>query len=261
MFVRMLASFGMAVALFLLGGCGSVPGFRPKITVHPPLEGTVTQTNAIQAPAVIYVTDFHLAPETIQLARTTAERIGLGGGVVSRVRKNINEKFNTPQAEKAKKLATVLRKQIVSKLKKAGFRTEYYPGLSGLHERAAPASEDLPQAGWLVDGWFERVLENNRTEEATIGFGLGAGQVEIEVVVADLAANPHEPFLLLGSKNAKNWTPGGLVLLDPISIGARFVLAHGETVRDVKSMGSAIANHLVKFIRTVDPQAGQPARK
>jgi hypothetical protein len=93
------------------------------------------------------------------------------------------------------------------------------------------------------------VQEGNRVQEATVGFGAGSGKISIEVVVSDLAGDPRQPFLCIGSDNAKHRMPGGLVAMNPYAMAAKFVLARGGTERDVKAMGSAIAQCLVQYIR------------
>jgi hypothetical protein len=95
-------------------------------------------------------------------------------------------------------------------------------------------------------------------EEAAVGFGTGSGKVAIEVVVSDLAGNPRQPFLHIGSANAKHRMPGGLVTRNPYAITAKFVLARGETERDVRAMGSAIAKCLIHYLQSDPTLQAQP---
>jgi hypothetical protein len=52
--------------------------------------------------------------------------------------------------------------------------------------------------------------------------------------------------------------PGGLVTLNPYAMAAKFVLARGETERDVKAMGAAIAKALVQYLRDGAAAPGRP---
>ena len=92
------------------------------------------------------------------------------------------------------------------------------------------------------------MLEGNRVEQATIGFGRGSGQVSIAVIVSDLATNPRQPFLVMGSDSAQHRMPGGVVFMNPYAMAAKFVLSRGQTERDVKAMGSAIAKTLIQYL-------------
>jgi len=91
-------------------------------------------------------------------------------------------------------------------------------------------------------------VENQPGVEATVGFGKGSGHVSIEVAVSDLAGDPRAPFLTIGSESGRHQTPGGLVTMNPYAMAAKFVLARGETEKDVKKEGAAIAQNLIKYI-------------
>ena len=233
------------LALIVLAGCASGPIAKPKVTSLAAGDGTT----AVKAPPVIYVTDFYLPPGMIQQAQTLPQMVGFGNGPVSRIRDDVRALRDGDPESKARKLVKTLGETITANLNKAGYRAEYRPSATGLRAEFFPADANLPKDGWLLGGWFERVQEGNRVEEAAIGFGAGSGQVTIEVAVSDLAGNPKEPFLFLGSENAHRRMPGGLVALNPYAVAAKFVLTRGETERDVKAMGAAIAKGLVQYIQ------------
>ena len=83
---------------------------------------------------------------------------------------------------------------------------------------------------------------------SAVGFGHGAGEVEIGVVVYDLAQDSRNPFLYLGTETGQRLKPGGLVTMNPYAMAAKFLLARGATEKDVKEQAKAIARNLLQFI-------------
>jgi len=241
----------LGIAATLCAGADRFPSVSVTPTSAPGAGGT-------NAPSVIYVTDFYLSPEMIQPAKTVPERVGLGRGPLANLRRELDTVRGDDPAAKAGKLVTALSQSITDALKKAGYRAEYKPGAPGLRQDFFPEDVSLPATGWLVGGWFEKVQENNRAEEAAVGFGAGSGQVSVEVAVSDLSANPRDPFLRIGSESGTKRMPGGLVARNPYAVAAKFVLSRGEDEKDVKAMGSAIASQLVKYMQKSPAKETQP---
>ena len=243
--LRIQSALTLLAAGALLGGCAGSSSRKPSVVDNTPV-GALPATNA---PKIIYVTDFYLPLGKIQRSPTLPEKAGLGGGPLARLRQDAQAMRGDDSESKAKKIIQTLGETITSDLKKAGYKAERRPSVTGLRPDFFPADASLPKDGWLLGGWFERVQEGNRVEEATVGFGAGSGKVSIEVIVSDLANNPRQPFLCIGSDNGQKHTPGGLVMMNPYAMAAKFVISRGETERDVKAMGSAIAKSLVKYIQ------------
>ena len=238
--LKTLSLAALVAALGCLCGCASSTAGTPKLAA----------STAVAPPALICVTDFYLAPGDIQ-KHELVPRNHIVGSRLGRLR-------NDDPAAKAQKLIRVLSETIVHDLNEAGLRAEYRPNRAGLRSEFIPADLSFPKAGWVVGGWFAKVDEGNRALNATVGFGKGAGQVEIEVTVSDLARNMAEPFLFIGSASAAKMRPGGLVMMNPYVMAAKFVMSKGATEKDVKQQGSAIAVSLVHYVNTGSPTTPQP---
>lgn len=67
-----------------------------------------------------------------------------------------------------------------------------------------------------------------------IGFGAGASDMEVQVLVSDLAAaNPAEAFLVLGTASDPSRLPGGVVTKNPYMVAAKFVMGKNGAKHDV----------------------------
>ena len=241
---RWLCGLSLGLSLALLAGCSSLPGEKPTVSATPAPTAT-----AVKAPSVIYVTDFYLPPEMIQEAKTLREQAGLGDGPATRLRQDLRILRGDDPESEARRLIKALSQTITDSLNKGGYTAEYRPSATGLRPDFFPSDIVLPSQGWLLGGWFERVQDPNRVEEAAIGFGAGSGEVSIEVVVSNLANDPRQPFLFIGTESARHRMPGGMVAMNPYAVAAKFVLTHGETERDVKAMGQAISRSIVQYIQ------------
>lgn len=240
----------VALTACMLGGACSTHKVPEEKIASPVLENTAARssgsTNKVARPPVIYVSDFYLEPSEIQQAQGP---IAAPSGVGSRVRRRIDDLRGRDPASRARELTALLSETIVKELNKAGEHAERLPNQTGFRKDFYPADTVLPDVGWLVSGWFVRVKENEPAVEATVGFGHGSGEVEIQVVVFDLAHNPREPFLFMGTESGRQHRPGGLVTMNPYAMAAKFVLARGATEKDVRKQGAEIAGNLIRYIQ------------
>jgi hypothetical protein len=128
----------------------------------------------------------------------------------------------------------------------ADYGPEQVTGKLQFQPNAAP----LPKEGWLVTGWFEKVEEGHAAIEATVGFGKGTGQATADVAVSDLAQDPAQMFLVVGSGSRAKKMPGGLATMNPYVMAAKFVIAKRQGMeKDVKNLGTQIAKSLVEYIK------------
>lgn len=248
---EILGCLFLHLGLVALAGCATATQAPVKTTsslVGGPGGAGMTTANARPQPSVIYVSDFYLDPDSIHPASRLTRKDGLVGSRLDRVRGTAGELRGEDPASRARKLIQVLSETIVQELNQAGQRAEYAPNRAGLRKEFHPTDAALPEAGWLVGGWFVNVQENNPAAEATVGFGRGTGEVEIAVVVYDLAQDARNPFLYIGTETGQRTKPGALVTMNPYAMGAKFHLARGATEKDVKKQAKAIARNLTQFI-------------
>ena len=242
------------LGLAMAAGCSSDP--RVKTTVKPAPNATaaagpaigpagvpVATTNAVQPPSVIYDSNFYLDPANIE-KQTILQRQGP-------LRSRLEQMRGDDPASQAQKLVNALSDGIVASLKKAGYDARRLSNQQGFRQDFIPANADFPSTGWLVGGWFSKVDEGNRALNAVVGFGVGDESAETEVVVSDLAKDPRDPFLYIGSQTgtASKMMPGGIVSKNPYAMAAKFVISRGATERDVKRQGAAIGDDIVEYIK------------
>lgn len=233
------AVVGVGAGLVSSGGCS------PKVTTE-----AAPLASRAHNPTVVYVTDFYLDPSAVKSEHAVPRPLGGGGGPL---RGAIDQLRGEDPQTKAANYVRLLSQTITDSLNSAGVRAEYRPGRQTLRSEMVPPDADFPSSGWIVGGWFDRVNQENRAIESTVGFGTGGGDVEIQVVVSDAAKDPREPFLVLGSESAAKIMPGGLVTRNPYAMAAKFVLSKNDAEMDIRKQGRAIADHLVKYINTGKP--------
>jgi hypothetical protein len=226
----------------------------PGVSAQP-----VTPVPPVPRPSVIYLTDFHLDPAQVEeKSLLGGERSSpLGGQREGPLHGRLPRAQNKSPEKQAPKLVRVLSDSIVKQLKKEGLQAEYLPDLHAQYLpdqtagriRFASDSAPLPKQGWLVTGWFEKLEEGSAAVEATVGMGKGSGQATADVVVSDLARDPAQPFLIVGSGSRAKKMPGGLVTMNPYVMAAKFVVNKRQgTEKEVKSLGIEIAESLVRYI-------------
>lgn len=204
-------------------------------------------------PAVIYVTDFHLAAAQIEsrglLGRERRGILGRRPGILMR---------NEEPEDRTQEFVGMLSDSIVKRLKNAGLNAQYLPNVQAQYVppetqgriQFAPGTPPLPTAGWLVTGWFEEVAEGQAAVQATVGFGAGSGKAEAAVAVSDLATDAGQPFMVLGSGSRTRRMPGGLITKNPYVMAAKFVLdRRNGTEKDIRSLGANIANGIINYLK------------
>lgn len=112
----------------------------------------------------------------------------------------------------------------------------------GLNAVRANPAEPLPAAGWLVRGVFTDVDTGNRVRRAVIGFGSGATQLQLVLGIDDLSHGVPQPMYQADASASSGKAPGGVVLLNPVAMGARFVMARKDVDKSAKKLAEQVAD-------------------
>ena len=133
-----------------------------------------------------------------------------------------------------------MSQSLISGLKNKGFNAQRVSDISTVRD------------GWLLQGGFTEVDEGNRLKRATIGFGQGATQMEIQVGLSDLASvNPQEPFVVFGTIKDPKKMPGAVVTMNPYVAAAKFVLEKNATTKDIQKTSEQIVGQILKYSENI----------
>jgi hypothetical protein len=225
LFIRPDAAVTFMLAAVLVAGCKSA-----KVTgEHSFAEGPATK------PTVVYVTDFELAPQSIQREQGL---LPVGDRLPGRVLGRLSGEASDPES-RARQLVNLMSTSLVKDLSKAGFSA------ARLQTGAA-----MPSAGWLVRGVYTEVQEGNRLQRSLIGFGQGATEVQVVTDVYNLSQGPPKPLYELATEatSAKAPGAGAAIALNPYAAAARFVMSRQDIEKNVRETASKIADYVAKRV-------------
>lgn len=195
-------------------------------------------------PNIIYVRDFALDVDNFQADQ------GVGGVLPGRLRGGLGERMphpitNANPEQQVAKIVAEMNKSLISNLKDKGFNAQSLESVGAV---------TLPQSGWLLQGIFTEVDEGNRLKRATIGFGQGATQMDVQVSISDLAsASPKEPFIVFGTVTDPKKLPGAIVTMNPYVAAAKFVLEKNATDKDIQKTAEQIVNEILRNFEKFKP--------
>jgi Domain of unknown function (DUF4410) len=191
----------------VLAGCS--PSAK-VLSVKDVSKGPVSQ------PAMVYVSDFELAPDSIQSeSRLSSHRL-----------------HAYLEQSKARSLVVTMSNSIIEDLAKKGIASE-----------RLTANSPLPRKGWLVRGVFMKVDEGDRAKRAVIGFGSGQTDLKVLTTTDDLSAEPAPtPLYRMQLDSTSNKAPGAVITLNPYVAAAKFVLAGKDLDRSTQATAEQIAD-------------------
>jgi len=195
-------------------------------------------------PSIVYVSDFALD------AAHFKEEQGIGDRLPGQRLKRLGQQLTHPlestdPEQQVGKIVAAMSQNLIESLRDKGYRAERLPN---------PNAAVLPRDGWLLQGMFTEVDEGNRLKRATIGFGQGATQMDVQVSVSDLAgAYPKEPFIVFGTVKDPKKMPGAVVSMNPYVAAAKFVMEKNATEKDIKKTAEQIVAEMLKNFESNKP--------
>ncbi len=185
-------------------------------------------------PEAVLVGDFYLGAE----AEQKGER-GLHGPlqVRKRVRDMVDRSEESPE-EKARRITNTLAESIVDELSKKNVKARRISG------QTEPSS-----GNWLLEGEFVEYGEGDRLKRAVIGFGSGASSMEVRIKLNEVMDGGLRLIYdsTVGGKTGR--MPGAVVGRNPYVAGAKYVLTKNAPDREVRKIGSQIADKLVEYMK------------
>ncbi len=127
---------------------------------------------------------------------------------------------------------------------------------AGVGARRLSPGNPIPASGWLVRGVFTDVNQGNQLSRAVIGFGAGMTDLQVIVDINDLTQGTPKPFYELNTDADSGKAPGAgpTIVLGPVGLAARFVIAGKDLNRNVKQTASKIAGEVVQRIKQTQTQ-------
>lgn len=199
-------------------------------------EQTTNQLQPKTMPEMIYVADFAIDTSGV---KEDSGILGSGGLLKGSRVQQLNPLHRQESPEQiAGKLVNLLAESLTRDLQN-----------NQLPARRLLPGQPHPAKGWVITGQFLEVDEGNRMQRAIIGFGSGATEMHIEVMMTDMTSHPGGPFLVLGSTTGSGNRPGAAITLNPYVAAAKFVVAKNATDKDVTHAAAGIADEIVKYLK------------
>ena len=90
--------------------------------------------------------------------------------------------------------------------------------------------------------------EGDRLKKAVIGFGSGSSDMEVRVRLSEVVDGGIRPLFDSTMEGRKNRMPGAAITKNPYVAGAKYVVSKKAPDRDVKRLGSKIADRLYGYM-------------
>jgi hypothetical protein len=176
----------------------------------------------VARPAVVYVSDFEMAPNSIQSENPFAT----------------HPLHAYREQSEARSIVVTMSTSIVEDLADKGITAE-----------RLPANSPIPTEGWLVRGVFTKIDEGDRAKRAVIGFGFGQTDLQVATWVDDLSAKAAPSPLYRAQLDAtSNKMPGAVVTLNPYVAAAKYVIAGHDLDRSAHATAEKIADQIASQV-------------
>ncbi|MBP6941320.1 MAG: DUF4410 domain-containing protein [Syntrophorhabdaceae bacterium] len=219
------------IGIIMFGGCLLMLLGMDGMAVAQTAEGAGSPE--VKALPVVYVADFQLEVEAedkaiqrpFQVRKRIKDRVDLATGEES------------PE-KKAKEIVDTLAESIVAELSGKGVVSKR------LYKQPPPAFQC-----WVLEGEFVERDEGDRLKRAVIGFGSGSTDMQVGITLSDIADKTVKVLLDTQMDGRKDRMPGAVVTRNPYVAGAKFILTKNAPDRDVKKLGSQIADRIYEVMK------------
>jgi hypothetical protein len=219
------------IGIIMFGGCILLLLGMGGMAVAQTADGTGSKN--VSAPPVVYVADFQLEAEAGNKADQRPFQI----------RKKVKDKVDlvtgekSPE-EKAREIVNSMAQSIVAELNDKNVASKR------LYKQSPPASPC-----WVLEGEFVERDEGDRLKRAVIGFGSGSVDMQVAITLSEVAEGSRKVLLETPMDGRKNRMPGAVITKNPYVAGAKFILTKNAPDRDVKKLGSQIADRIYELMK------------
>lgn len=140
-------------------------------------------------------------------------------------------------AEKAKIIVNALSESIVKGLADQNVKA------SRLFRQPPPAGDGL-----FLEGEFLDFDQGDRMKKAIIGFGSGSPEMQVRMILTKIEGGATILLMDTAVDGKKNRMPGAAVTRNPYVAGAKFVLGKNASEKEVRKLGSEIAEKLYEYM-------------
>jgi hypothetical protein len=219
------------VLLTILSAC--LLGCATATVTHP--QDAAVAGAPVARPAIVLVRDFELDAAEIRSEPGLVPHPILGHTMVGGLLHGTSACSSDEAAGCAHELRELIASSLVSDLNRAG-----------LNAQRIGATDPLPARGWLVRGVFTDVDSGNRLHRAVIGFGSGATQMQLVLSIDDVAQGVPKPLYKADASATSGNAPGAAVLLNPIAMGARFVMSRDDLDKSAKKLAEQVSAEIAR---------------
>ena len=209
--------------------------FSGTLTLSPGESGNEgpPEARASFKPGIVYVADFGL-----DAAATDKGDKGRHGRL--QLRKRVQDMVDPDDPEqKAKQIVDTLATAIVKEL------TDKKVIAKRLGSGGEPSSES-----WLLEGVFVEYGDGDRLKRAVIGFGSGSATMTVMVKLSEVKDGGMRTLFDSRMDPGKNRMPGAVVTKNPYMAAAKYVTTKNAPEREVKKLGSEVADKLYDYMKT-----------
>jgi len=161
----------------------------------------------------------------------------LNSGIIRGTLDTIKGTDSTPEGQ-AQAIVNTMSNSIVSELQGKGFAAV----------RIRNSSQ--PSSGWFVRGKFSTVDQGDRAVRTAIGFGAGATNLNVDVIVDQVAGGKEKAILLFDTANQSGRGPSGLLMAgttkNPYAIAVKYALSGRALETNIRKTARSIADQIAK---------------